>query len=162
MNIGADIQVLALVCVANGAPVIAKRLLGSTGAIPLDGGLKLKDGQRLFGPSKTLRGIGFAVASASIVGPLVGVSVAVSAILAAAAMIGDLMSSFIKRRFKMETSTMALGLDQIPESLLPSLLAMMFFSLTFLDVIIIVTIFLCAELLMSTLLFALGIRDRPY
>ena len=162
MNVSADIQVLALVCIANGAPVIAKRLLGSTWAIPLDGGLKLRDGQRLFGPSKTLRGIGFAVASASIVGPLVGVPMATSAILATAAMIGDLMSSFVKRRLKMETSAMALGLDQIPESLLPALFAMMFFSLNFIDIVIIVTMFLCIELLISMLLFALDIRDRPY
>lgn len=77
-------------------------------------------------------------------------------------MIGDLMSSFVKRRLKMETSAMALGLDQIPESLLPALLATMFFSLNLVDIIVIVAMFLCIELLMSMLLFALGIRDRPY
>ena len=34
-------------------------------------------------------------------------------------MTGDLFSSFIKRRFGSAPSSQALGLDQIPESLLP-------------------------------------------
>jgi hypothetical protein len=49
-------QVLALRALANGAPLIAKRLFGSALAFPLDSGMTLEDGQPLFGHSKTIRG----------------------------------------------------------------------------------------------------------
>ena len=42
------------------------------------------------------------------------------ALVAASAMAGDCLSSFIKRRFGLEPSEMTLGLDQVPESLFPA------------------------------------------
>ena len=42
------------------------------------------------------------------------------ALVAASAMAGDCLSSFIKRRFGLEPSRMTLGLDQVPESLFPA------------------------------------------
>ena len=43
-------------------------------------------------------------------------------ILAAASMAGDLLASFLKRRFGLKVHAQAIGLDQIPEALLPLLL----------------------------------------
>jgi CDP-2,3-bis-(O-geranylgeranyl)-sn-glycerol synthase len=48
---------LVLLVVANGTSVIAKKLLGAAFARPLDGGALFVDGQPIFGPSKTIRGI---------------------------------------------------------------------------------------------------------
>jgi hypothetical protein len=45
------------------------------------------------------------------------------------AMAGDLLSS-LSKRLGMEPSTMALGLDQIPESVFPALLAAQFVTLS--------------------------------
>jgi hypothetical protein len=42
-------QLLVLLALANGAPLIAKRLFGSALAFPLDNGITLEDGQPLFG-----------------------------------------------------------------------------------------------------------------
>ena len=46
------VQLLVLLGLANGTPVIAKKILGTILARPLDGGMNLADGQPLFGDSK--------------------------------------------------------------------------------------------------------------
>src|ERR687898_589411 len=48
---------LVSIAVANGTPVIAKRLLGETWGRPLDSGATWFDGRPWFGPSKTIRGV---------------------------------------------------------------------------------------------------------
>ncbi|MFO1126765.1 MAG: CDP-archaeol synthase [Methylocystis sp.] len=77
-------------------------------------------------------------------------------------MVGDLFSSFLKRRLKIPPSSMAIRLDQIPEALLPALVARCVLPLTLLDITAIVFVFFIAELLISRLFFALKIRDQPY
>ena len=55
------VQLLILLAVANGTPVIAKLLLGDKFAAALDGGAPFGDGRPWFGPSKTIRGFVLAV-----------------------------------------------------------------------------------------------------
>jgi len=55
------LQLLVLLAVANGTPVIAKLLLGDKFAASLDGGAPFGDGRPWFGPSKTIRGFVLAV-----------------------------------------------------------------------------------------------------
>lgn len=155
-------KVLLLLTMANGAPVIGKRILGDKMAFPIDSGLILRDGQPLFGNSKTIRGIVLALFATTILAPLVGLEFRSGAMLAALAMAGDLFSSFLKRRLKIPPSSMAIGLDQIPESLLPALVARFVLPLTLCDVTAITFVFFVAVLLLSRLLFALKIRDQPY
>jgi hypothetical protein len=50
-------QVLILLSLANGSPVIAKRIFGANYAAPVDGNARFIDGRPLVGPSKTIRGI---------------------------------------------------------------------------------------------------------
>ncbi len=52
---------------------------------------------------------------------LIGLSWQLGVVVAALAIAGDLLSSFVKRRMGLASSSMAIGLDQIPESLLPLL-----------------------------------------
>src|SRR6476469_9571173 len=99
------LQVLALVGVANGAPVFAKKLLGGHLGLPLDGGLVLPDGRPLLGRSKTIRGVVLAVLSCAIAGPVVGLDVASGVLVGLAAMAGDAASSFIKRRLGLAPSS---------------------------------------------------------
>jgi CDP-2,3-bis-(O-geranylgeranyl)-sn-glycerol synthase len=49
-------QLLTLLAVANGTPIIVEKLLGKSLAFPIDGDTTL-DGKPLFGSSKTLRGL---------------------------------------------------------------------------------------------------------
>ena len=51
---------------------------------------------------------------------LMGLPWHMGALAAASAMAGDCLSSFIKRRFGLEPSSMTLGLDQVPELLFPA------------------------------------------
>jgi CDP-diglyceride synthetase len=155
-------KVLFLLTVANGAPVIGNRILGNKMAFPIDGGLILGDSQPLFGKSKTIRGVVLALFVTTMFAPLVRMELISGAIISAAAMIGDLFSSFLKRRLKIPPSSMAIGLDQIPEALLPALVARCMLPLTLFDIVAIVFVFLIAELLFSRLFFALKIRDQPY
>jgi CDP-2,3-bis-(O-geranylgeranyl)-sn-glycerol synthase len=158
----AVMQVLLLVTVANGVPVLAKKLLGGRFAQPLDCGVTLWDGRPLLGHSKTVRGVFLAVLFCALAGLVVGPSVGTGALVGIAAMAGDLLSSFIKRRMGLVSSSMAPGLDQVPESLLPFLVVASRLGLGPVDVVSGVAAFWVGEIILSRILFALRIRDRPY
>ena len=115
------LQLLILLMVANGAAVATKKLLGATFARPLDGGALFVDGRPILGPAKTIRGIVASVVATSICASLMDLGWKIGTLIAAFAMAGDLFSSFVKRRLHLASSSMAIGLDHIPESLFPLL-----------------------------------------
>ena len=156
------VEILLLLGVANGAPIFATRLFGRRFSAPLDGGLKLPDGRPLLGPSKTVRGLVLSVACTALVAPLLGFEWIIGAGLASASMFGDLLSSFLKRRLGLRAHSQAVGLDQIPESVLPLLVLQQPLGLGYGDIAITVTAFIVLELVLSRLLYRLRIRDRPY
>ncbi|MGD8783765.1 MAG: CDP-archaeol synthase [Thioalkalispiraceae bacterium] len=120
-----ELKLFILIVVANSAPVIARiiadRYFGKATSCPIDGGLKLTDNDYLFGHSKTVRGIIASLILTIIAGYLIKIAIPVSLSIALFAMLGDLVSSFIKRRLHKPPGSMVPGLDQIPESLLPLL-----------------------------------------
>jgi hypothetical protein len=156
------LQLLILVVVANGAAVVAKKLLGATLARPLDGGAIFLDGQPIFGPAKTVRGVVVSLLATSICAALMALGWEVGALIATFAMAGDLFSSFLKRRLHLASSSMAIGLDHVPESLFPLLASRLLLPLGILDVVAGVTIFVVGALILSPLLFKLNLRDQPY
>lgn len=156
------IKILFLLLLANGTPVVAKKLLGSRLAYPLDGGKKYVDGRHWFGASKTIRGIILSVFATSIGAVLIGYSMQTGALFATASIVGDLSSSFIKRRLGLPPSSMALGLDQLPESILPLLFCWQALGLDMPTAATVVVIFFVGELILSRVLFRLHLRDRPY
>src|SRR5512140_2357950 len=156
------LQLMALLTLANGAPVVAKKIFGSRFALPLDFGVAFFDGRPVFGASKTFRGILVAVLAATAGAPLIGLDPAIGLSVAGAAMAGDLFSSFVKRRLNLPPSSQALGLDQIPESLLPMLACRAALSLTAADIALGVGVFFAGELVLSRLLFRAHLRDEPY
>jgi len=81
-------QLLTLLAVANGTPVIAAKLLGKERAIPLDGNAILSDGGRLFGSSKTLRGVILSVAMTTACAQLVGLGWEVGCVVGVGASVG--------------------------------------------------------------------------
>ena len=157
-----ELQLLLLLMIANGAPIVAHWLFGRYGGSPLDGGWCLSDGQPLFGKSKTLRGILAALLLTTLAALMMNMIWPLALLLAFFAMLGDLLSSFIKRRLAMPTSSRALGLDQIPESLLPLLACRSVFDLSWPDLVLLVLLFLLADLLLSRWLYRLHIRKHPY
>jgi CDP-diglyceride synthetase len=162
MHLAAVLQSLALLALANGTPLFAKKVVGNRFSLPLDGGLVFFDGRPLFGRSKTVRGL-LAALLATILGALViGLPAAIGAVVAITAMAGDLFSSFVKRRLGMAPSSQALGLDQVPESLLPLLACRTALSLDATDIALAVAIFFVGELVLSRLLYKAHLRDQPY
>ena len=154
--------VLVLLGVANGAPIIAKKLLHNRFPAPLDGGVRFIDGRPLLGPSKTIRGLLVSVVATALAAVLLGMEWILGAGVACASLVGDALSSFIKRRLGLRLHSQALGLDQIPESLLPLWLLRVPLELRATDIGIVVIIFVVLELLLSRLLYKVHIRDRPY
>jgi CDP-2,3-bis-(O-geranylgeranyl)-sn-glycerol synthase len=156
------LQLLVLVAVANAAPVLAKKAFGKAPARPLDGGAVFADGRPLLGSSKTIRGLAVSLLATPIAALLTGLGWEVGAVVAVAAMAGDLLSSFVKRRLGFPPSSMAIGLDQIPESLLPLIAASWFVPVSLIDIGAGTAVFFVGGLALSCLLFKLGLRDEPY
>lgn len=161
-DVVAVLVVLLLAGAANTAPLIAARLLGARLSWPLDGGIHLRDGRPLLGKSKTVRGVLVGVALPGALAPALGQPVEAGLAIGAAAMAGDLLSSFVKRRLGLLPSSQALGLDQIPESLLPAWIARGWLELSLIEITTIVVAFFVAELALSKLLYRLKLRDTPY
>ena len=153
---------VTLIGVANAAPVTLKWLFSDRYSTPVDGGLVLRDGRRLLGPSKTWRGVAFAILVPACLSPLTGFSWRAGALVGSTAMAGDCIASFLKRRLGLAASSMALGLDQVPESLLPAISMRAYAQLNALDILMVVLIFFIGELALSRVFFRLGLRERPY
>jgi hypothetical protein len=162
MRLWMIVRLLLLVMLANGMPVIAKKILGDRFSFVLDRGTKYFDGRSLFGPSKTIRGILLSILITTAGGYLLRLGSKTGAFVGAAAMAGDLFSSFVKRRMRLPASSRATGLDQLPESLLPLLVCRRALSLTAAETALAVLGFFVGEILISRILYRLGLRDRPY
>lgn len=117
----ATVQVLIIITVANAAPVVLSFLLGPRDGQPVDGGRRWRDGRRLFGSSKTVRGVIAAVVATTLVTALLGLPPLAGAAAGTLAMVGDLASSFTKRRLGLVPSSRFIGVDQVPEAFLPLL-----------------------------------------
>lgn len=156
------IHCLLLIIVANGSPIIGRILFRDAFNMAVDFGMRMPDGNPVFGLSKTWRGILFAITTTSMTGLLLGYGVDTGAMIALYALAGDLMSSFIKRRMGVESSGMAPLLDQVPESALPAYMMRTTFDLDKTSIVLLVLIFIISELSLSHILYRWGIRKRPY
>ena len=157
-----SVILLLLIIVANGAPIISRELMGGLMSQPVDFGYRLTDNNPLFGKSKTWRGLVAGVLATSVAALLFGYPALTGALVAVYALLGDLFSSFIKRRLGMTPHSMALFLDQVPESLLPAVMMMEEFDLDSRSIIILVCAFIVAELALSAIFYRLGVRKKPY
>lgn len=155
-------QAFVLLIAANGAPVIAGKLFGSRLASPIDNGLKLRDGYRLFGGTKTWRGLFSSVFFTTVVAILCGLEPLTGVSFSLLTVTGDLLSSFIKRRRGNPESSRARGLDSVPESILPLWLLKETLTLNHFDIALIVGLFFLCEEFISPVLYKLHIRDQPY
>ena len=152
-------QLLFLLMLANGTPVIAKKLLGALYSHPVDCGLIFGDGRPLLGRSKTIRDVVLAVLVTTAGAPRTGLTWKVGFLVGRFAMAGDLFSSFVEGRLNLPSSSRASGLDQVPEALLPSLACRDFLALTPTDIVVCVTVFFVCEVVLSQLLCAFRPRD---
>lgn len=157
-----DLQLLLLLGVANGTPLLAGRLLGKRWNAPVDFKVRFFDGRPVFGEAKTWRGLAVSLALTTAAAPVLGLHAIYGCVLSAVAMAGDLFSSFLKRRMGIAPHGQAFLLDQVPESLLPLVVLAPSLGLTAFDIVVTVAAFVVLGIVLSRLLFRLKIRDRPY
>lgn len=155
-------KLIVLLSTANGTPVLAKRLCGDRLSQPIDGDLVFFDRRPLFGPSKTIRGALVSVVLTTLAALALGLDAATGALVGSMAIVGDLFSSFIKRRLDFAPSSRATGLDQIPEALFPLLTCRGLLSLSALDILVGAAVFWIGSMLLSPVFHRIGIRDRPF
>ncbi len=156
------LDVVFLLLVANGTPILADCLLRKKLSIALDAGKLFTDGQPIFGKSKTVRGIAASIVVTTGAALVIGQSPAIGLLLGAVAMTGDLAASFLKRRLRLAPTSRSFGLDYVPEALLPALVLAVISDLATTDVVTITPIFVLLAAIISPLLHTVGIRKQPY
>ena len=90
------LHLLLLIIVANGAPILIRVLLKDGFNVAVDFGKCLPDSKRIFGSSKTWRGMIAALISTPVAAWLLGHLPETGFLIAVYAVLGDLLSSFIK------------------------------------------------------------------
>lgn len=88
------LKLLALLAVANGTPVFVNSVLHGRFAHAVDGGARFFDGRRLFGDSKTIRGVVTSIGLSAACSPVLGLPLKAGLIVGALAMAGDLFPAF--------------------------------------------------------------------
>ncbi len=133
--------VLFLVWV-NFLPFAARLILGERYAYPVDFGGTWRDGHRLLGDHKTWRGLVTGIAGGTLVAPLLGISWSTAAGAASLVMMGDLATSFIKRRMGKQSGHPIVVLDQALEGALPLLVLTPALGLEPWQVVAVLTVFI--------------------
>ena len=146
----------------NGAPVLLTKFAGKRFDYPIDYNRLFFDGRPILGASKTFRGLVSALLISVLIGSVFAVPLLTSLLFGMLSMAGDMTSSFIKRRLGLAPSSMALGLDQIPESLFPLVGCKVLLGISNGQIFSIVLAFFLMELILSRILFLFKIRKVPY
>lgn len=156
------LRLLLLLTIANSIPILLTRMLGDRWSAPIDFGRRFLDGRPWLGPSKTWRGLASAVLACALAAPLLGLHAVAGAVIGLLAMIGDALSSFIKRRLGVMPGDQSFGLDQIPESLLPLLLLHDSLGIPWSVIAAVTLAFVLLETPVARLAHRAGLRERPY
>lgn len=157
-----ELELFVMLILANGSPVVASAWLRHRFDRPIDGGRVWRDGRPLLGASKTWRGLLAGCLATGLFSLLAGLGWLFGVVFGLIALAGDMLSSFVKRRLGLASSARATGLDQIPESLLPMLFAVLWLSLELIPALAAALLFVVVNMTASPLLFRLGIRKRPH
>lgn len=151
MNVLNASRALLLVCVASSAAWAVSRVLGPRLAARLDFGVVLPDGKPLLGSHKTWRGLAAGTLACAVVAPLVGLDIATAAGFGAAALLGDALSSAVKRRLALGPGAEVPGLDQLPEALLPLVLFAQPLGIDAIAIAVVAIVFTALDMLVAPL-----------
>ena len=155
-------KLLLLLVGANSAPIIGYDVFKKRFAWPIDLGRRFPDGHHWLGPSKTFRGAAFTLGVTALLAVLLRLPVRLGLLVALWTIIGDCLSSFVKRRMGRRSGSQVLLLDQLPESLFPLLAVRSACGLTLEDMVLIILAFAAVDYVASRFLFKLHLRKHPY
>lgn len=136
------IKVILFLLWVNLLPAATKEICKERFKLPIDGGRLWFDHRPVFGTHKTVRGFIASLLGGLIFTKILGVPLWAAGSAALLAMAGDLLSSFIKRRFNIDEGTSVLGLDQLFESLFPALYLSLFLPLSLGKILVVVLCFM--------------------
>jgi hypothetical protein len=97
------LKAVVLITIANGSPIIARELFARYFNQPVDQDVVFVDGRPVLGRSKTIRGIMLSIIVATATAPILRLKWTSGLVVGSAAMSGDLLSSFLKRRLSLPT-----------------------------------------------------------
>ncbi len=135
------LKILTLLWVVNLVPSLLTFIFEDKGNTPLDLGYRLPDGNHLFGSHKTFRGFFGGAGAGVLAGVLLGIPWWLGLGVGLLAMVGDLTSSFIKRRTGISSGEIVPILDQAFEGLFPLWLFAPHFSLSAGDILLLIVLF---------------------
>lgn len=142
-------KILAILIVANAAPLLSTGFFPKGSRRPLDNGRRLADGHPILGKNKTLCGLISGIGAAGLLSLLIGIPFAMGLLIAGASLFGDLLTSFIKRRLGLAEGETAHLLDHLLEGVLPLLLCKGLFSITWLLSLVLLMLFIGCGLIGS-------------
>lgn len=154
------LPILLLVLLANAAPVLARFVLRGHLRQPLDGGRRLPDHRRVLGPTKTLGGLLAALLMTAAGAVVLGFDWRLGLVIGAAAMIGDLASSFVKRRLGRPPHSRMPLLDELPEAALPTAAVALPLELGWWDGLVVVAAFVLLHTVLNPAAECLRCRLR--
>ncbi len=112
-------KIVIFLLTVNIIPPVLSLIFPDFGNQPIDFNRTLKDGRHLFGPHKTIRGFLGATVAGSFLGVLLGFPFFVGLAGSLLTMLGDLFSSFVKRRIGIAPGERMAVLDQFFEAAFP-------------------------------------------
>jgi predicted MPP superfamily phosphohydrolase len=138
----AIIELVLFLVWVNFLPFVAQMLMGDRLGRSVDGGLRWPDGRPLLGPNKTWRGLAVGVLAGVVAAPMLDLSWSAGALAGGLAMMGDLATSFAKRRLNQPSGTPVAGLDQALEGALPLLVLVPALNLGLMEALVGLAIFI--------------------
>jgi len=156
-----SVKILLLLLAINFAPAFFSFLMEDKWNTPVDFNTRMHDNRPIFGKHKTIRGIFAALFTGTIAAVLLNFLWWEGFCAGLLSMVGDLFSSFLKRRAGIAEGYNAPGLDQIFEASIPFVFLSPIFSINgFALIFIISAFFICAYC--GSLLFKLILLKKPH
>ncbi|MDX9787557.1 MAG: CDP-archaeol synthase [Desulfobacterales bacterium] len=135
-------KTLFLIVLINSVPLFLHVLFPKISRWPLDNHYLFRDGRPLLGAHKTISGFLSGILAGAAGAALIGLPVWAGVAAGFFGMFGDCLSSFIKRRFRAKEGADFPALDHMFESGFPLLFCYFFFSITWLETLITLLLFI--------------------
>jgi len=135
------VKILFLLWSINLAPVLLAYFFEEKWDTPLDKGVLFIDNRPFLGSHKTIRGILGGIIAGIIFGLIFGISLWVALLASILSMFGDLLNSFIKRRFNMAEGSQLPVMDQLLEGAFPLVIIGPAYSLSFTVLSLLILVF---------------------
>jgi hypothetical protein len=146
------LKILLLLLVANTAPLIFGVLFPNMRRWPLDNGRRFTDGRPLLGGHKTFWGLFSGIGAAGFISLLTGLPLSKGLLIGLASLLGDLLTSFLKRRLGLVEGETAYLFDHLLEGALPLLLCKPLFSISWSLLLVLLGLFITCGLLGARIL----------